>query len=667
MTGKGKEKVFGVICEDGVLRHPEYTKRVLQVEDNIATLAICMKNAVEKYPDNKCMGWRPLISSETVTDANTGRKILKCKYDEYKWLSYKECFTRINNLAKGLLEGGVQPGDNVVIFMDTCIEWQLAAHACHQINAVVVTIYSTLGEEAVVYGINQTKASHVFTQESLVKMLQGFLSQCPDMKKIIYFGEDKNLGENTITYKAIEEAGQKSSKTIVGPKPDDIAVIMYTSGSTGLPKGVLVTHRQIIAGANGVSNSFYKGFFTPNDRYIGYLPLAHILELLAETTMFFNGASIGYGSPLTLSDASPKIAAGTRGDAPTLKPTLMASVPAIMDKIRKAVNDRVSGGSALVQWMFSYAFSAKEAAYKTGTTTPIWDMLVFNKIKNMLGGELRVMLSGGAPLSADTQKFMNVCFGIPVAQGYGLTETCGATTICNPTDKSYGRVGGPIASMEIKLKDWDEGGYRWSDKDNKAIGLPRGEILISGANLSSGYYLNPEKTKEEYVTDASGKVWFHTGDVGQIHPNGTVQIIDRKKDLVKLQMGEYVSLGKVEASLKGSEYVDNIMVYADSMQSYTIAIVQPSGPKLEALSVTKGIEVTDWKSLCENSEIVDAVLKSIQAVGQKDKLARFEIPTKLYITSEEWTPESNLVTAALKLKRNELNTHYKAQIKTMYL
>jgi long-chain acyl-CoA synthetase len=344
----------------------------------------------------------------------------------------------------------------------------------------------------------------------------------------------------------------------------------------------------------------------------------------------------------------------------------MASVPAVMDKIRKAVSDKVNGGSSMVQWMFNTAYSAKQNAFANGSSTPIWDMLVFNKIKNMLGGELRVMLSGGAPLSADTQKFMNVCFGIPVAQGYGLTETCGATTICNPQDKSYGRVGGPIPSMEIKLKDWEDGGYRFSDKDNKESGLPRGEILMSGANLSTGYYLNEEKTKEEYVADENGKIWFHTGDIGQIHPNGTVQIIDRKKDLVKLQMGEYVSLGKVEASMKGSPFVENVMIYASSMHTYTIAVVQPAGPKIKALCAEKGIDMGDWKTVCENKDVVATVLKSMQEVGKNDKLVRFEIPTKCYVTDIEWTPESGLVTAALKLKRNELNAHYKAQIDALY-
>lgn len=659
-------KVFGVVCEDGVLRHPDYTKGVLTPPSDCNTLAATMTRAAEKYPDRPCMGYRPLLSQETITDATTGRKMQKCKFDAYKWATYKECYTRIQNLGKGLLEDGAVSGGNAAIFMDTCMEWQLAAHACHQANIVVVTIYSTLGEEAVVYGLNQTKATHIFTQPALVGSIKKWKAQCPDLKKIVYFGEDKGEGEATTTYGELEKLGAGSSKTFPTVKPTDVSVIMYTSGSTGLPKGVVITNEQVIACANGVFHGFYEGYFTPEDRYIGYLPLAHILELVAETTMFYSGASIGYGSPLTLSDTSPKIAHGTRGDAPTLQPTLMASVPAVMDKIRKAVQDKVGAGSKTVQWLFNTAFSAKESAYANGSTTPIWDMLVFNKIKNMLGGRLRVMLSGGAPLSADTQKFMNVCFGIPVAQGYGLTETCGATTICNPQDKSYGRVGGPIPSMEIKLKDWEEGGYRFSDKDNKDIGLPRGEILISGSNLSSGYYLNEEKTKEEYCPDEAGKVWFHTGDIGQIHPNGTVQIIDRKKDLVKLQMGEYVSLGKVEASMKGSGYVENVMIYASSMHTYTIAIVQPSGPKLKALCAEKGIDMTDWKSVCENKEIVDTVLKSMQDVAKTDKLVRFEIPTKCYVTDIEWTPESGLVTAALKLKRNELNAHYKAQIDSLY-
>jgi len=443
-----------------------------------------------------------------------------------------------------------------------------------------------------------------------------------------------------------------------------LAVIMYTSGSTGAPKGVMISHSSLVGGVAGLIRALPPIF--PEDRYIAYLPLAHVLELTAENVLLTLGCSIGYGSPLTLSDVSAKIKTGTQGDCSALQPTVMAAVPAIMDRIRKGVLDRVEGSSWIARTLFSYAFNDKYAKTKMGIETPIWDSVVFSKPRGMLGGMVRVMLSGGAPLSPETQMFMKVVFSCPVAQGYGLTETCGGGTITTIDDLDVGHTGGPIGSNEIKLIDWEEGNYRVSDKSNPAIGMSRGEILISGFNVTQGYYKQEAMTKEVFVPDETGKVWFHTGDIGQWLPNGTLQIIDRKKDLVKLQAGEYVSLGKVEAVAKHCAFVDNSCVYADSFNSYCVILVVPAENKLKEWAAANNLASLSWEELCANPLAAKAVLADIQAVCKQSKLARFETPDKIKLCWKQWTPETELVTAAMKLKRENIKKEFASDIKAMY-
>lgn len=241
----------------------------------------------------------------------------------------------------------------------------------------------------------------------------------------------------------------------------------------------------------------------------------------------------------------------------------------------------------------------------------------------------------------ETQKFMNNVFCCPIGQGYGLTETCGAATIVWPNDLTYGRVGSPLSCVEIKLVPWEDAGYFPTDKPN-----PRGEILLSGAHIAQGYYKNPEKTAEDFKVDANGKRWFHTGDVGEFHSDGVLKIIDRKKDLVKNQQGEYVSYGKIEPLLKDSALIDNVMVYQDPYHTYCIALVTAE---------TKG-------SLPSAGDVV----KEFARIGKEMKLAKFEIPTKVGVCQEGWTPENDMTTAAMKLKRNNIVDHYKSMLDGLY-
>uniref|UniRef100_A0A669BNW0 long-chain-fatty-acid--CoA ligase n=1 Tax=Oreochromis niloticus TaxID=8128 RepID=A0A669BNW0_ORENI len=590
-------------------------KLVTSLHPGVDTLDKMFEYAAMRFPHRDCLGTREVISEEDERQSN-GKVFKKVFLGEYRWLSYKDTLTAATHLGSGLAALGQRPKTNIAIFCETRAEWIIAAQACFTYNFPLVTIYSTLGGPAIAHGLNETQVTHIITINSL------------------------------------------SARERKAPLPSDIAVIMYTSGSTGIPKGVMISHSNIIAGITGMAERIPN--LCEEDTYIGYLPLAHVLELSAELVCVSHGCRIGYSSPQTLADQSTKIKKGSKGDTSVLQPTLMAAVPEIMDRIYKNVMTKVEEMNCVQRTLFILAYNYKLEQLAKGYSTPLCDRLVFRKVRSLLGGRTRVLLSGGAPLSAATQRFMNVCFCCPVGQGYGLTETCGAGTISELWDYSTGRVGGPLVCCEIKLKDWVEGGYRSTDKPH-----PRGEILIGGPNVTMGYYKKDAKNQEDFFVDENGQRWFCTGDIGEFQEDGCLKIIDRKKDLVKLQAGEYVSLGKVEAMLKNCPLIDNICAYANSDETYVIGFVVPNQKQLLALVDQYGIRGS-WEELCNSKAVEELVLRVITEAALTAQLERFEIPRKIRLSPEPWTPETGLVTDAFKLKRKELKTHYQDDIERMY-
>ncbi len=216
--------------------------------------------------------------------------------------------------------------------------------------------------------------------------------------------------------------------------------------------------------------------------------------------------------------------------------------------------------------------------------TPLLDRLIFKKMRALVGGRIRLLLSGGAPLSPDTHDFVRNALSLPLVQGYGLTESCACGTIMDSDELTTGRGGPPLQGVEIKLVNWEEGNYKVTDKPN-----PRGEIIVGGGNVATGYYKMPKKTKEDFYKDETGRRWFKTGDIGEIYPDGTLKIIDRKKDLVKLQSGEYVSLGKVESLMKTCSLIENVCVYGDPTKFTCVALVVADRNKLTTLGEKLGL------------------------------------------------------------------------------
>jgi len=494
------------------------------------------------------------------------------------------------------------------------------------------------------------------------------------------------------------ERGQQQLQQfpVASPEPGSVAVIMYTSGSTGKPKGVMIPHKGLAAAAASLAT-----VVKPVDGmevYLAYLPAAHILELAAEIAMVASGASLGFADPRTLSSkgAVRKLEDGEMNSTPgyphppgaiqEFRPTLMAAVPIIWDTLKKGAEDGISSKSVVVQFLFQVAFSAQHYATKTGRTCPLFNILVFRTLHQMLGGRLRLAVTGGGPISGEVQSFVRTAFGCNLVQGYALTETCACGTVQDPDDPDDGVVGPPVPCVEIKLRSCDgaedptdrEGNPYLADDEthiNDETCQGRGEVCIRGAAVSYGYFKQPEKTAEVFMPDG----WFRTGDIGLWDSRGRLKLVDRLKNLVKLLGGEYIAIESMEKEYQTSIYVNSInggvMCIGDGSMRKPAALVQVNLAEIKSWARLKGMEADDAEALCKDKAVQKEVLKNLTACG-KGKLGANEIIGACHLipgtgslsqasTISPWTPENGCRTASNKLERRAITKIFEAQIDEM--
>ncbi len=577
-------------------RNCRFTEEMIKHPDNLNTMERLAKFVVSKYNRRPCLGTRTLLKEETVAGPELNKPLTKLVLGDYQWLRYADLDRLSTDFARGLLEIGVQPRERVCIFADTRADWLVAAWGCWKNSIALATIYTNLGDEGIVYGVNQTQATTVITSSNLLDKLGNIIKELPEVKNVVYFEHQLESGPRsvegregvtTIPYSRLVALGSKSTLALSAPNPEDIAIVMYTSGSTGTPKGVLLTHANLVSALHSLIPIIAKGVesfgsLTEEDSYAAFLPLAHVLELLAEHVMLIIGLKLGYSNPGTLTDKSAMIRAGDKGDCAVLRPAGMAAVPLIVDRIYKGIQNTVNQKGEFSKRLVEYCVRYRRRWVERGYDTPLMNSLVFAKFRAIVGGRLRILVCGGAPLSEEPQSYISTCLGIPLMQGYGLTETSSTACVADAVDLLPGHVGPPLMGVHLKITDWEEGGYTVKDPQG-----PRGEIVIGGNHVAAGYFLMPEKTKEDFFEEG-GVRYFRTGDIGQVIEGGRVKIIDRKKDLVKLQAGEYVSLGKVEANLKIHPVVENICVYADPSKNAVVALIVPDEEKLQVGALSDG-------------------------------------------------------------------------------
>jgi long-chain acyl-CoA synthetase len=367
-----------------------------------------------------------------------------------------------------------------------------------------------------------------------------------------------------------------------------------------------------------------------------------------------NGCSLNYADPksLTATGSYPVGALEVYG------PTHMVAVPKIWDTIKKGLLAKVAMSSPVAQVLVHTALQWRAFAVKYGLDTPLFNILVFKKFKKAVGGNLKWALSGGGPLNGEVQEFIRVAFAFPLIQGYGLTETCAGLTIQAEDDERPGVAGQPIPSCEVKLVSTpdvcDKGGLPYLSTDRKDVdGNPvwgRGEIMVKGGNVTSGYYMMPDKTKEVFTDDG----WFATGDIGQFLEDGSIRIVDRMKNLVKLKSGEYVALEKMEMVYGNSDFVDaiagGICCYADGDMDRPVALFQLN--EIVALKWAKANGVSgDFETVKKSNLLYDAVMESFKAEHAKSDLSHLEKINGITMLTSAWTPENGCLTAANKLQR----------------
>ena len=387
----------------------------------------------------------------------------------------------------------------------------------------------------------------------------------------------EQVGLKVVTLDEVIEQGTANLATFTTsePDPEDIFMLSYTSGTTGDPKGVKLSHKMVMQCAESVNSRLGNALFTEADCYISYLPAAHSFEQALMATAMVTGMKIGYygGDPLKL----------VPEDLPTLKPTFLPSVPRIYNRIYGKVKDTFNAATGCKASLVNNAVNTKMANFKRdGTLTHgCWDSVVFKKVKALVGGNVRIMLTGSAPIAADVLDFLKICFCCDIIEGYGMTETSAGSFTTFPGDSTSGHVGGPCANVKIRLRDIPEMGYLSSNNP------PKGEVCFWGPSIMSGYFKNEEKTKEAFHGE-----WLLSGDVGMINPDGSLKIVDRAKNIFKLSQGEYIAPEKCENVYVQSGWLAQVWVHGDSLRDYVIMIAVIDPDKFKAWAKGKSLEAT---------------------------------------------------------------------------
>ncbi|KAI7879036.1 acetyl-CoA synthetase-like protein [Lichtheimia hyalospora FSU 10163] len=577
---------------------------------------------------------------------------------EYVWQTHKQVRERIDNFAKGLSTLGLKRQKSLGVYSVNRPEWTISELACYRQAYVIVALYDTLGAEAMEYIINQVDMEFIVASPDKVGNIARLKDRLPTIKTVIAMGdtikqEDKDAAAKAglvlHTFQDVEKMGQGlTEEEHAGPEPNDIATICYTSGTTGVPKGAVLTHANCVApiasiSALGETGSFAKVNHT--DVYISYLPMAHVFERAAQGIHVFKGASIGYyqGDTLKLLD-----------DIAVLRPTVFCSVPRLFNKIYDKVLSGVKAKGGASSFLFNTAFNQKKANLHKTVHHWLWDKVVFAQIRAKLGGRIRFILSGSAPVSPDVMDFMRICFSARVFEGYGQTENFCGGCLTVQDDNTSGVVGVPFPCTEIKLIDVPDMEYLSTDKP-----YPRGEICMRGHSVMREYYQVPDKTAETIDSDG----WLRTGDIGLFDSAGRLQIIDRRKNIFKLSQGEYIAPEKIEGVYQKHELIAQAFVYGDSLQPSVVGIIVPDKEALLRWASNKDMSP---EQLCASEGVKKEILGLLTTYGKQNDLKSFEQIKALHLTMDEFTVDNDLLTPTFKLKREVAKNVYAEQIKDMY-
>ncbi|KAJ2721397.1 long-chain fatty acid-CoA ligase [Coemansia sp. Benny D115] len=653
--------------------HTTADRIVDRASPNVVTIYDALMNGFNTRPEHPILGKRDVIG--TVTEERevqhkvngkmetTKKQWSYFKLSEYKWLTYSQVVEFTRAFGSGLVKLGMKKESRITIYAPTSREWQLCAMGAFSQSMQIVTAYDTLGESGLLHAMNQAKVESIFLKADQIPILARIMADVETVKNVIYYqdvyGMPKGAQEaldkvkerfSLYTMDEVADLGRSEVLELSIAGPQDIAMVMYTSGSTGSPKGVLICHQGVMAVAGGIHEFIAPFIDYDNDVILSYLPLSHVLAFFVDIYCMYSGIRIGYGTPRTLTDESVR---ECKGDIKELRPMVMMGVPQVWNTIRAGMLKQVDRSGWLVRKLFYNAVELKNGLRHYGLPHGFLDGIVFKKTKEATGGRLKFVITGGAPVNRNVQRLMNAAL-CPMIHGYGLTEASGLVSVQLPDDPTFNNVGAPCPSIEMKLVDVPEAKYFARNG--------QGEVWVRGPSVFKGYLDNPELTAETVTEDG----WLKTGDIGEWTDQGQLSIIDRKKNLVKMVTGEYIALEALEATYKNSLFIHNICVFADSRMSQPCAVVNIDGSQIAHIADEASIEYNNPSELATNPDFVRAVLADLQRVAKRNSLQKQETLAAIVIDSDLWTPENDRLTPAMKLKRSDIRDHNKTTLEAMY-
>ncbi|MFO7260337.1 MAG: long-chain fatty acid--CoA ligase [bacterium] len=562
---------------------------------------------------------------------------------EWRSISHRQLEADVRAIALGLEAYGIVRGDRVALLSENRPEWAMADYAVLCLGAIVVPIYATLLPHQIEYLLRDSGARAIFvsTGEQLEKVRR-IRSMLPPLELVVVFDDVPTLEAGEVRLREVLERGRAAEGAVtpaafraraLEARPDDVATILYTSGTTGEPKGVMLTHNNIFSNVQATTRVLSA---TSEDVALSLLPLSHIFERTNGYFQMWNGVTIAYAESL---DAVPQ-------NLLEVRPTIVPSVPRLYEKIYARVMSAEGVKRKLVLWAKEVAehwadakLAGRTPDLKTRLEHALADRLVFAKLRERTGGRLRFFVSGGAPLDPGIARFFYGA-GVLILEGYGLTETSPVTNVNTPEEMRIGTVGKPVPGTEIMIAD-------------------DGEILVRGPQVMKGYYNRPAATAE--AIDADG--WFHTGDIGELDDDGFLRITDRKRDIIVTAGGKNIAPQPIENRVKLNPWVAEAVMIGDR-RPYPVMLIVPDFAKLEAWAVENGIRAADRAGLVADPRVRTKMESEV--FGMLTDLARFEMPKKIALLPDEFTIADGHLTPSMKVKRRVVMERYRRQIEALY-